>query len=179
MTFGKLEVFSDLSERVGYNLAGFPMYVSWGELRFFRRYCVACHWHPDLEYIHVLDGEMEYFINGQIVPLKKGEGIFINSKRLHYNYSKDSANCIYITAVIHPALLGSETPFGKKYFESAFGFAKEDYILLSQDIEWQKEALQKITDLYSEMHRPDCSCLRLLAQVNSLCAGIADNIQTA
>ena len=44
-----LEVFSDMSERVNYNLLGFPLYVREGELCNFVRYA-ACHWHPDLEF---------------------------------------------------------------------------------------------------------------------------------
>ena len=54
-----LKVFSDMSERVNYNLPGFLLYVREGELRNFVRYA-ACHWHPDLEFILVLDGAMDY-----------------------------------------------------------------------------------------------------------------------
>jgi len=54
-----LEIFSDMSERLKYNLLGFPLYVRRGGLRNFARYA-ACHWHPDLEFILVLDGAMGY-----------------------------------------------------------------------------------------------------------------------
>ena len=68
----ELEVFSDLSEKLHYNVPDFPLYARKGTLRQFNRYAAACHWHPDLEFISVLDGQMEYFVNGQIVHVDKG-----------------------------------------------------------------------------------------------------------
>ena len=115
-----------MSELLNYNLPGFPLYARKGEMKNFHLYATACHWHPDLEFIYVLDGTMEFFINGQTVPIKKNEGIFINSNRLHYNYSADHTNCIFIVVVVHPSLLGTETFLGKSYFRSHFGDEKED-----------------------------------------------------
>ena len=40
-----LEVFSDLSEKLHYNLPDFPLYVRKGALAQFHRYAAACHWH--------------------------------------------------------------------------------------------------------------------------------------
>ena len=104
-----LEIFSDMSERLNYNFPGFPLYARRGELRNFVRYAAAGHWHPDLEFILVLDGAMDYFVNGRILHMDAGEGIFVNSKRLHYGYSKDSSDCSFLVVVVHPSLLGSET----------------------------------------------------------------------
>ena len=173
-----LEIFSDMSERVNYNLPGFPVYARKGELCYFDRYTVACHWHPDLEFIFVLDGSMEYFVNGEIIKIKKGEGIFVNSKRLHYNYSKDFSNCIFLVVVVHPSLLGDETPVCSEYFKSKFGSENEDYIFLTNHTNWQNEALMLISNIYDEIHRKTNNPLRLIAQSASLCANISENIQT-
>ena len=43
-----LEVFSDMSERLNYNLPGLPVYARKGELRHFDRFTADCHWHPYL-----------------------------------------------------------------------------------------------------------------------------------
>src|SRR5690242_5481341 len=100
-----LEVFSDLSERLNYNLPDFPLYVRKGRLGHFDRYAAACHWHTDLEFILVLDGAMEYYVNGQIVQLARDCGIFVNSKRLHYGFSSDKTDCTFIVVAVHPSLL--------------------------------------------------------------------------
>ena len=173
----ELEVFSDLSERLRYNLPGFPLYARKGELRTFHRYAAACHWHPDLEFILILDGAMDYFINSDIVRMKKGEGIFVSSKRLHYGFSKNNTDCTFIALVVHPSLIGGETHVGNEYFTSQFGSGTEDYILLRDTIEWQNSALKAISLIYDEMHCDSPSPVRMISQAASLCACIGDNIQ--
>jgi AraC-like DNA-binding protein len=172
-----LEIFSDMSERLNYNLPGFPLYVRKGELRHFDRYAAACHWHPDIEFIFILDGNMDYFVNNQILHIGTGEGIFVNSKRLHYGFSKDNSDCTFICVVVHLSLLGEETHTGKEYIESKFGSASEDFILLTEKSGWHREALQTISRIYGEMYEGAQNPLRLISQTTSLCACIGDNIQ--
>jgi len=172
-----LEIFSDMSERLNYNFPGFPLYARRGELRNFVRYAAACHWHPDLEFILVLDGAMDYFVNGRILHMDAGEGIFVNSKRLHYGYSKDSSDCSFLVVVVHPSLLGGETHIGKEYFDSKFGSETEDYILLTDHNSWQGEAIKAIGLIYEEMHFNGSNPLRLISQITSLCALTGDHIK--
>ncbi|WP_268878999.1 hypothetical protein [Niallia circulans] len=40
-----LEIFSDSSERVNYNVPGFPLYVRKGRLLHFDKYVATNHWH--------------------------------------------------------------------------------------------------------------------------------------
>ena len=174
-----LEVFSDFSERLNYNLPGLPLYVRRGELRNFDRYAAACHWHPDLEFLFILDGNMDYFVNNKILYMGVGEGIFVNSKRLHYGYSKDKSDCAFLCVVVHPALLGGEILAGKEYIESKFSSTTEDYILLTEKFDWQKEALVSINQIYDEMYKDAHNPLRLISQVTALCACIGDNIKPA
>jgi AraC family transcriptional regulator, melibiose operon regulatory protein len=174
-----LEVFSDMSERLNYNLPGFPIYARKGELRHFDKYTAACHWHPDLEFILILEGSMDYFVNGQILHINKGEGIFVNGKRLHYGYSKNNCDCTFLCVVVHPALLGDGTHTGKAYIDSKFGSVTEDCILLTGQSDWQREALSSIPKIYGEMHTETQNPLRLISQITSLCAYIGDNIQPA
>lgn len=50
-------------------------------------YRAPSHWHDDIEFICVLSGGMKYNVNGEIVNLKKGEGIFVNSGQMHSGFS--------------------------------------------------------------------------------------------
>jgi AraC-type DNA-binding domain-containing proteins len=172
-----LEVFSDLSERLNYNLPDFPLYVRKGALIQFDRYAAACHWHSDLEFILVLDGSLEYFINGKTVHIDKGNGIFVNSKRLHYGFSADKSDCIFIVVAVHPSLLGESTHAGKLYLEVKFGSKTDDFILLTAQNPWQQEALLTIKKMYAEMYCSAYNPLRLLSQAASLCACIGDHVQ--
>jgi AraC family transcriptional regulator, melibiose operon regulatory protein len=173
----KLEVFSDLSERLHYNLTDFPLYVRKGALNQFDLYAAACHWHPDLEFILVLDGAMEYFVNGETVLIERGNGIFVNSKRLHYGFSTDKRDCSFIVVAIHPSLLGESTHVGKVYLDEKFGTDTEDYILLTPQSSWKNELLLSLNQIYNEMNKNTGNPLRLLSQATSLCASIGDHIQ--
>lgn len=177
MALEVLEVFSDLSERLNYNLPGFPLYARRGELRNYDRYAAACHWHPDLEFILILNGGMDYFVNGQTIHMNAGDGIFVNSKRLHYGYSKDNSDCSFLVVVIHPELLGGGTHVGGEYIKSKFGSDTEDYILLTGRSDWQSAALTQVRRIYEEMHSKTRNPLCLVSQIASLCACIGDNIQ--
>jgi AraC-like DNA-binding protein len=174
-----LEVFSDLSEELNYNFPDFPLYVRKGALNHFDKYAAACHWHQDLEFILVLDGEMEYFVNGEIVLIEQGNGIFVNSKRMHYGFSSKKLDCTFIVVVIHPSLLGENTSIGKVYWDEKFGSNTEDYILITSQSIWGKEVLHSLQRIYEEMNSTPCKPLRLLSLATSLCADVGDHIQRA
>ncbi len=175
----KLEVFSDLSERLNYNIPDFPLYARKGSLRHFDRYAAAYHWHPDIEFILILDGSMEYFVNGQTVPLSKGEGIFVNSKRLHYGFSAAQTDCTFLVIVIHPSLLGEGTLAGKAYFEQKFGSATEHFLRLRPEVRWQQQVLDSIKELYEQMHGDSDNLFRRMSQAANLCALVSDRLQSA
>ena len=41
------------------------------------------HWHEDIQFIYVLDGQIEVITSGERIPLYKGDGIFINKNVPH------------------------------------------------------------------------------------------------
>lgn len=174
-----LEVFSDLSERLNYNFPGLPLYIRKGNLHQFVNYTAACHWHPDLEFILVLEGSMDFFVNGQTVHIGEGNGIFVNSNRLHYGYSEDMAECSFIVVVIHPSLISEGVPMARSYWEEKFGTSTDDFILLTDQIAWQREALFSLNEMYDVMHNSSTpNPLRLLSLSTSLCADLGDRLQT-
>ncbi len=172
----QLDVFSDLSEQVRYNLTHLKLRVVKGTLIHFDNFAAACHWHADLEFISILDGVMNFNVHGEMVSLEKGQGIFVNSKRLHYGYSSDRTDCIYIVVCIHPSIIGTERWEGNEYWEEKFGSNTEDYIVLKRDVPWHQEALLCIGHLYEEMYSANRNPLALLSLAVSLCATIGKHI---
>lgn len=67
----------------------------------------VCHWHDDLEIILVLNGQMNYYMNGQILLLQKGDAILVNTRVMHYGYSEKNHDCEFICILFHPSLLTS------------------------------------------------------------------------
>ena len=81
------------------------IYARRDALSSFPDYRCPCHWHRDLEFIHVISGQMQYFVNGAIVTLEAGNGLVVNSSRLHYGFSPQQRQCRFTCVVVGPELL--------------------------------------------------------------------------
>jgi AraC-like DNA-binding protein len=171
-----LEVFSDLSERLHYNLPDFPLYVHKDQLHRYG-FAAACHWHPDLEFILALKGGMDFFVNGKVVKVNAPNGIFVNSKRLHYGFSTDGTDCGFIALVISPALLSAHCLAVKQSWDGMFGPDAEDFIDLSLDVDWQKSVLNGILRICEEMHSESRNPFKLIALAAGLCADVGGHVQ--
>lgn len=175
-----LEVFSDLSERLDYNLPDIPLYVRKGSLHQFNNHAAVAHWHVDVEFIYVQKGSMEFSVNGSITRLHQGEGIFVNSQRLHFGYSlADHNDCVFLVVVIHPSILGEKTSFIQTYWTEKFSLTMADFLVLTEEVAWQQSILESIQDIYREMHTEHTqpNPLRLVSQALSLCASIGEHLQ--
>lgn len=85
----------------------------------FWRITLNCHWHHEYEYGVVLTGELDYFLNGTKLKLKKGDCIFVNANVLHM--AEQSAGCskavMYIVAFPYMLLTSNmESTIYRKYF---------------------------------------------------------------
>ena len=60
------------------------------------------HWHDEIELVAVSDGELDFFVDGELHRLTKGKGIFVNSGHVHYSLSEDPDKCKYILMHINP-----------------------------------------------------------------------------
>jgi hypothetical protein len=63
-----LQVRDDMGEDVPYTSALLPIYSVVWRLSSFLRYSAECHWHHDLEFIVVLEGEMISYVNDHVYP---------------------------------------------------------------------------------------------------------------
>lgn len=48
---------------------------------------------------------MQYSVNGAIVTLEAGNGLVVNSSRLHYGFSPQQRQCWFTCVVVDPELL--------------------------------------------------------------------------
>lgn len=136
-----IELLSDLSEKVPYNVPGFPAYASHSHISRCQSARVATHWHDDLEFGILLSGHMTYDVNGTELPLSSGDGIFVNARQLHSNYSADGNDCDYMCVLIHPSLLCG-TPYIKDEFVSPLMTNEAfPYQVLHQNVEWQTQLM--------------------------------------
>ena len=143
-----VDLKDDRSETVRYNFEDYPVYIRKSLLSTYNNFETPPHWHEDIEFIAVLRGEMNYNINGEIITLAQKEGVFVNSRQLHWGVSKEKKECEFICILIHPMMLCVTGAIEQKYVVPLLENQNAPYIKLSADKPWQNKVLNCITNMY-------------------------------
>nr|WP_276313574.1 AraC family transcriptional regulator [Bifidobacterium callimiconis] len=96
-------------------------------------YRIVCHWHRDFEFIHVVSGETMLVVNGETRRMRAGEGVFINSRRLHYLFSDEREDCRFVTAMVDPVFFGGLWPDLARAMLGRMDDDMSDYVMLNAD----------------------------------------------
>ncbi len=147
-----VDMKDDRSEIVHYDFADYPIYVRKAQLSSYANFEAPPHWHDDLEFLAVLQGEMQYNINGEIVTIRQNEGIFVNAGQLHYGFSKQKTECTFLCILIHPLLLCISRTFEQDFVLPLLQNPNVPYRHLSPAVSWQVEILQALRKIYGAKH---------------------------
>lgn len=142
------------SEMIQYTYPTYAGYVSRGLLSYCPDYRFPSHWHNDLELSVVLRGQMDYNIDGRIETVHAGEGIFINARHLHSNYSPTQTECEYICVLVHPMVLCFQSGIEREYVAPLLENERLPYVHLNARQAWQQEILQELQAIYAERDEP-------------------------
>lgn len=148
----QLKVKKDQSEQFLYNTPGFPAYFGRGRISDFPNYSALCHWHDDVEFSVVLAGNVDYNINGEIVRVEAGEGIFINTRQLHYNFSRDRQDGEYFCVLLHPMLLCASPYVERLFVTPVLDNPAFTYRVLREP--WGRKICQKLREMYERQKQP-------------------------
>lgn len=153
--YNRLTINPDGGERFAYNALDFPVYTGEGNLSSFYQYAVGCHWHRDFEFLLANRGDTDYFVNGTIVHALQGQCVFVNSNRLHYNFSRDRKNCQYSILVFHPSVLG-ELPLPTVRYALELGMdSQSDYTIFDAGNENGAEAIDLVRSICQACDRSE------------------------
>lgn len=149
-----LELKEENLENVQYNIQDFPVYVRRGRLSAYPGYSANVHWHDDIELIAVLSGHMLYNINGTILPLEAGDGVFVNSRQLHFGFSKNRSDCDFICVLLHPFRLCHSRYLEQSYLFPVIHNDRFTYCHLHRGNDWQQEILDGVLQIYRLQDSP-------------------------
>lgn len=157
-----------------------PISCSQELLQAFPNSTVPSHWHDDVEFVAIRRGKMIYNVNGQTVPMQRGEGIFVNSRQLHFAIpmDKDINDCNYICIRIHPSLLCVSDIFKQNFILPVIdrGIA---FTLLLPSIKWQKDSLDLVLSMF-EIRESQKECgtaaIKALSAAASLWSLLFENL---
>lgn len=110
-----MNIMPDASEIIHYDNPDFPVYIKNDDIADYPGRKALCHWHDDIELIHILEGEMNYHVSGRSVLLRGQECLFVNSKQFHYGYSHLQHDCKFICIRFHPKILSGSPAVYKDY----------------------------------------------------------------
>jgi AraC-like DNA-binding protein len=107
---------------------------------------ISIHWHDEIEFIYVSSGSIQYQLNGSMVRMKAGEGIFVNSRQLHLIVS-DHSDCELYCLIFHPTILCASNYIARHFVVPVIENDAMPYLLLSDDVSWQKTILENIATI--------------------------------
>ena len=138
-----IELKDGRSEKIQYDNPDYPIYIHRGVLSQYPNYTAPSHWHDDIELIAVLDGEMDYHVNGEVIKLRAGEGIFVNARQMHFGSSGSRTECGFICVILHPTLLCAAPAYEREFVLPVVS-SGAPYVFLDPNIGWRREILEQI-----------------------------------
>ena len=136
-------IFSpDLSSSISYSPDELPIFTSDEGLQQTGDINVPHHWHSDLEFVYLEEGKADFFVNGKTIPLLPGQGIFVNSRCLHYAH--EYTECKAVLVRIHPIIFTGNYKQGADYYTRKFGRGEPNYIFFDPTVPWHRDALAAI-----------------------------------
>ncbi|MEY8353848.1 AraC family transcriptional regulator [Lachnospiraceae bacterium 54-53] len=115
---------------------------------------VSWHWHSELELIMVEKGRSKLCVGARQFQLKEGDGAFVNADILHTASAADEKQGALLHSIVfHPRLVGGteDSIYWEKYLEPLLNNVEYSVQLLSGNIDWQKDILDRIRRAWIEI----------------------------
>lgn len=177
MEKGVVIINENLSETIEYNSPTTPIKAAHAYLSEFPNGITPCHWHKELELIVVFEGAMSYVVHDTHYRLHAGQGIIVNSNRLHLcgpldHPTGNSANgfhiapeedCHYAVLLLHPDTLRFNVKMEERYINPLVYDLNSNAVYLSLEESWHAEAIRTILSIFHTVTE-QVPCFELLAQ---------------
>ena len=170
-----LELKDNQSEKIVYDYSDCPAYTLHELLSHYPNYSAANHWHDDIEFLILQSGQLQYNVNGEILTLEQGQGIFVNSRQMHYGFSREHRECEFTCILIHPMLLCTSPAYEKNFVLPLIQNNEVPFFIFDPKVPWQAQILQQMTEIYA--HREDKTVpLRILSAFSLIWSLLLENL---
>lgn len=114
-----------------------------------KKQIITWHWHEELEFVHVLEGALEYWTAGKRIYLKRTEGIFVNANVMHQvTVPKDTEYVRYQVFMLRSEFLAEEGCFlDKKYIRPVLQDYKFQAAVLHRESMVQRKILENMYEM--------------------------------
>lgn len=158
---------------------GFPLAVHYTVLNKNVLGYIDWHWHEELQLCYVEEGAVCFWVNEISYVIHSGEGIFINSNLLHqarpYKNPESSYFCVNVKKDMLACTPGSLVE--SRYVLPYQNVRSLDAVTLSQDIEWQKDILNRMKQIVQLVQEEAFGYeYRIYSQVFAIWVGLIENM---
>lgn len=166
---------SDRSEQVAYDKSDFPAYIRKGILSSFPNFSADSHWHDDIELLCILSGNMQYNVNGKVILLHQGEGIFINARQLHFGYCEEKTECVFLCILLHPILLCASRTAEETCVSPLLLNENIPFYHFKGQTDWERDVLSSIRKIY-EIRNDPLSALKIQRSFFDIWIHLCENV---
>ncbi|MCM1158229.1 MAG: AraC family transcriptional regulator [Bacteroidales bacterium] len=168
----------NLLETIEYNSPTTQIKASYVHLSDMSNGITPCHWHNELECIVMLKGTLNYYVNNKAYFLKEGDGMIVNTNRLHLcgptsafdntENLQEAGLCgeedfYYAVLLLHPDTLRFNRKMEERYINPLLFDTHSDVIFLNHSQSWHGDAIHAIWDIFHAVI-DKIPCFELIAQ---------------
>lgn len=135
------------------------------------------HWHPEIEFTYIIEGEILYTINGFELLLKEGQGIFCNQNMMHSGKMHNRQECRYLSVTFLPKLIyGFELSRIKtKYIDEIVKNPSLSHLLLLDNDQGARNILEILSEINTlQLINKEINELKLLTLLTSIWMNLYD-----
>ncbi len=107
---------------------------------------IPLHWHEEVQFILVVQGEAIFQVNEEKIAVRKGEGLFINSGCLHMAKDKEQSNCTYICLNVLPKFILPQELYAT-YIVPYIQATNLSYIFIDESEQWGENIVESIVKI--------------------------------
>ena len=176
MQFYKTTTDETLRETVAHGSDKYPIEYYVDDIWQFDLGCIDWHWHREVEFVTVCQGNVTCLIGQNKIYLEKGWGIFINSGTIHRFETNNIG--IMPNIVFAPELIATEKSLIHETYILPILLYGPAYQILNPNISWQNTILMLLNQIYDiqEKNMDSLSPLNTLLLTTELWKHLFQNV---
>lgn len=129
-----------------------PISFIYDEIEKYDQGYIDWHWHSEMEFNVATDNPIEVFVGDRSVVLKKNEGIWINSDRLHMiKCGEGVSSSLVETIVLSPEFIAHRSSsIYQKYISSWINDKNLSFVTFYDSIDWNRDIVSKIRNVFNK-----------------------------
>lgn len=169
---------SDLSIAIDYNVGTTPVRLTVDDM-YRHGYRDDAHWHDDWEFFAPIAEALTVFVNGHDYVVAEGNGLLVNSGRLHYLFTEQRQDCRFVDVALNPdmltRLLGTEvTTLRAKMSDAA-----PDVMQFTPATPWQATVLDRLHLLGNAYRFGGSDPLTIATEALAICSRVLTRMPVA